>query len=56
MGARVILGVLTGFGFFVSNEVFGALSGVYQMPPFIGAILPSLLFAGLAVYLLRRSG
>jgi lipopolysaccharide export system permease protein len=55
MGARVILGVLTGFGFFVSNEVFGALSGVYQIPPFIGAILPSLLFAGLAVFLLKRS-
>lgn len=54
MGARVIMGVLTGFGFFVSNEVFGALSTVYQIPPFVGAALPSLVFATTAVYLLRR--
>jgi lipopolysaccharide export system permease protein len=54
MGARVILGVLTGFGFFIANEVFGPLSLVYQLPPFLGALLPSLLFAGIAGYLLRR--
>ena len=56
MGARVILGVLTGFGFFVSNEVFGALSLVYQLPPFIGAALPSLVFAAFSMYLLQRKG
>jgi lipopolysaccharide export system permease protein len=56
MGARVILGVLTGFGFFVSNEVFGALSGVYHLPPFMGAALPSLVFAFFAMYLLQRRG
>ncbi|WP_133468718.1 LPS export ABC transporter permease LptG [Paraglaciecola marina] len=55
MGARVILGVLTGFGFFVSNEVFGTLSGVYQFPPFIGAALPSFVFAMYSIYLLRRT-
>ena len=54
MGARVIMGVLTGFGFFVSNEVFGALSTVYHIAPFVGAALPSLLFATTAVYLIRR--
>lgn len=54
MGARVIMGVLTGFGFFITNEVFGPLSLVYQLPPFLGALLPSLLFAGIAMMLLRR--
>ncbi|GAB3012787.1 LPS export ABC transporter permease LptG [Bowmanella dokdonensis] len=54
MGARVIMGVLTGFGFFIANEVFGPLSLVYQMPAFVGALLPSLLFAGLAAHLLRK--
>ncbi|MDN4502823.1 LPS export ABC transporter permease LptG [Alteromonadaceae bacterium BrNp21-10] len=54
MGARVIMGVLTGFGFFITNEIFGPLSMVYQMPPVVGALLPSLTFAGLAVYLIRR--
>ena len=56
MGARIIMGVLTGFGFFVSNEVFGTLSGVYQLPPLLGAALPSVLFAFLAMYLLQRRG
>ena len=54
MGARVIMGVLTGFGFFILNEVFGPVSLVYQLPPFLGAILPSLLFAAIAGIMLRR--
>lgn len=54
MGSRVIMGVLTGFGFFVTNQVFGPLSLVYQLPPFLGALLPSAVFAGVAIYLLRR--
>ena len=54
MGARVIMGVLTGFGFFITNEVFGPLSLVYSLPPIAGAILPSLLFAGIAAIMLRK--
>lgn len=54
MGARIIMGVLTGFGFFISNEVFGPLSLVYQVPPFIGALLPSVVFAFVAMQLLKR--
>ena len=54
MGARVIMGVLTGFGFFITNEVFGPLSLVYQLPPLAGALLPSALFALVATILLRR--
>jgi lipopolysaccharide export system permease protein len=56
MGARVILGVLTGFGFFVSNEIFGAFSLVYQLPPFLGAALPSFVFAAFSMFLLQRRG
>ncbi|GGW93108.1 LPS export ABC transporter permease LptG [Alteromonas halophila] len=54
MGARVIMGVLVGFGFFITNEVFGPLSLVYNLPPFLGALLPSVLFASVAALLLRR--
>ena len=54
MGARVIVGVLAGFAFFISNEVFGSMSLVYQLPPILGALLPSVLFAGIAGYLLKR--
>lgn len=56
MGARIILGVLTGFGFFVSNEVFGSVSLVYQLPPIFGAALPSAVFAVFSIYLLQKKG
>jgi lipopolysaccharide export system permease protein len=54
MGARTGMGVLAGFGFFVSNEMFGQVALVFQIQPAIGAVLPSLLFAAVAVFLLRR--
>lgn len=53
-GARIILGVLTGFGFFIINEVFGPLSMVYNMPPAVGALVPSLIIAVIAMQLLKR--
>ncbi|MDX7992521.1 LPS export ABC transporter permease LptG [Xenorhabdus sp. Reich] len=52
MGFRVVVGISTGFFFYVLNEIFGPLSLVYSMPPILGALLPSLLFFGLSVYLL----
>jgi lipopolysaccharide export system permease protein len=54
MGARIMLGVLTGFGFFITNEVFGPLSLVYNFPPLIGALLPSVIFLIAAGQLLLR--
>ena len=54
--ARIILGVVTGFGFHVSNEIFGPLAQVYQLPPMAGAALPSLLFAGAALWMMQRRG
>ncbi len=54
MGARTIMGVLVGFSFFIANQVFGQVSLVFQLPAFIGALLPSFIFAGIAMLLLRR--
>jgi lipopolysaccharide export system permease protein len=54
MGARTIMGVLAGFSFFISNEMFGQVSLVFQLTPILGALLPSALFACLAFYLLQR--
>ena len=53
-GARIILGVLTGFGFFIVNEVFGPLSMVYSLPPVLGALAPSMLVALIAMRMLKR--
>lgn len=54
MGARTAMGILAGFGFFISNEMFGQAALVFQLPPFLGALLPSALFTMVAMILLRR--
>ncbi len=54
MGARTSMGILAGFAFFISNEIFGQAALVFQLAPIIGAVLPSLLFAVVATYLLKR--
>lgn len=54
MGERVLSGVVFGFAFYLSNEVFGPMALVYQLPPFVGAIAPSLVFVGVTLYLLNR--
>ncbi len=54
MGARTAMGILAGFGFFISNEMFGQAALVFQLAPLFGAILPSLIFAAVAGLLLRR--
>jgi len=54
MGARIMMGVFTGILFFISNEVLGSLSLVYQLPPILGAMLPSLFFISAAWYFIRK--
>ncbi|OAN19066.1 LPS export ABC transporter permease LptG [Photobacterium jeanii] len=54
MGARVLSGVIFGFAFYISNEVFGPMSLVYNLPPVLGAIGPSMVFLLITLYLLRR--
>jgi lipopolysaccharide export system permease protein len=54
MAARILMGILTGFAFYMSDQVFGPVALVYQLPPVFGAVLPSVLFIGLATYLLQK--
>ena len=54
MAARILMGILTGFAFYMSDQVFGPVALVYQLPPVFGAVLPSVLFIGLAMYLLQK--
>ncbi|MCW8330383.1 LPS export ABC transporter permease LptG [Photobacterium sp. SDRW27] len=54
MGARVLSGVIFGFAFYISNEVFGPMSLVYRLHPAVGALGPSLVFLMITIYLLRR--
>ena len=54
MGTRLILGIASGFTFHVSGELFGPASLVFGLPPLFGALLPSLLVLGVALYLLQK--
>ncbi len=55
MGARVLTGVMLGFGFHLVKQSFGPISLIYGSSPFLGAILPLLVFAGFAYWLMKRS-
>ncbi|MEY4921445.1 MAG: export transporter permease LptG [Pseudomonadota bacterium] len=54
MGVRVVTGIFFGFVFYVLDQIFGQLSLVYSIPPVIGALLPSILFLLISVYLLLK--
>lgn len=54
MGARIIMGIVTGITFFLVNQMFGSISLVYQLPPVLGAVLPSVMFVLISVYFIRR--
>jgi lipopolysaccharide export system permease protein len=54
MGFRLLTGVLVGFAFYILNQFFGPISLVYQLPAVLAAILPTLLFAFVAYFMMRR--
>ncbi|MCW7764426.1 lipopolysaccharide ABC transporter permease LptG [Photorhabdus luminescens] len=54
MGVRIVTGISFGFLFYVLNEIFGPLSLVYSMPAVLAALLPSLLFLTVSIYLLLK--
>ena len=54
MGARIMMGVGTGILFYISNEVMGSISLVYKLPPLFGAIMPSIIFVCIALYLMQK--
>jgi len=53
-GQKILLGVLIGVGFVLISRLFSHLGLVYGIPPLLSALLPSLLFLGAGLYLLRR--
>lgn len=44
MGVRILTGVTIGFLFYILNQFFAPISLLYQVPPLLGASLPTLLF------------
>jgi len=54
MGSKFLAGAAVGFGFHVINRFFGPVSQVFQWPPVLAGIGPTLVFALLGLYLMRR--
>ncbi len=55
MGARVLTGVMLGFGFYLVKQSFGPISYLYGVSPFFGALFPILFFFILAIWLMKKS-
>jgi lipopolysaccharide export system permease protein len=54
MGARLLAGAGAGFGFHMLNKFFAPISALFQLPPIIGATGPTLLFAILAYFMMKK--
>lgn len=54
MGLRILAGVCVGFTFYILNQFFGPLSLVYQIPPLLSAIFPSIIFLSIGGWLIHR--
>lgn len=55
MGAKLLLGATIGFGFYITNRFLGSLSQIYQFSSLGAALLPTVLFAILGLYFMRRA-
>lgn len=54
MGLRIVLGAICGLGFYLLNQFAGQFSVVYQLPGWLGALFPVVIFLLLGIYLLSK--
>lgn len=54
IGQRIIVGIMLGTGFFLLTRAFSYMAVVYDIAPFLASALPSMVFLGLSVWMLRR--
>jgi lipopolysaccharide export system permease protein len=54
MGAKIMMGVVAGFSYYILDQVLGSMSLVYGVPPYLSAAIPSILVLGIAFYLINR--
>jgi len=55
MGLKILTGIIIGFAFYMLNQFFGPFTMVYQIPPVLAAVMPTLLFAVACGIMLSRS-
>lgn len=54
MGLKLFGGICLGLAFHFAGRLFGFTSQLYGVPPFLAGALPTVIFAVLAVYLIRK--
>ena len=54
LGQRVMVGIFVGMVFYVLQQVAAQSGIVYGLTPFLSAIVPTAMFLGIAVWLMRR--
>lgn len=54
LGRGLFSGIMIGLGFFIVSKAFNYFVLLFNIPPFIGAILPTLLVFGISLLLIRR--
>ncbi|HEY5701000.1 MAG TPA: LptF/LptG family permease, partial [Gammaproteobacteria bacterium] len=54
VGQRIVVGALVGIAFHVINQVSGDLGLVYGLSPLASAFLPTVVFLGIGVLMMRR--
>lgn len=54
MGLRMLAGVVVGFAFYIINQFIGPFSVVYQIPPILASILPTIIFASCGWYFMKK--
>ena len=54
MGVKVLIGVVMGFAFYMLNQLFGPITLVYQYPPVLAALTPTIIFTLILFGLLAR--
>jgi len=55
ISARILSGVAVGMGFHFFGKILGNISLASNVPPLLGALIPSLVFMAAALFLLRRA-
>lgn len=55
IGLRMLIGISLGFVFYIINQFVGPFSIVYNLPPYLAAALPLLVFAIFGVSLLAKT-
>lgn len=54
LGWRLVVGVMTGFAFFIMDAFLGQLCIVYQVPPMLAALIPIIIFGAIGLVLAKN--